>query len=276
MISARQAISGAEGDAAAALGAWLGVTAPGMLITRGLVLGGMIVIPRWTSSVYVAPRTQLIAAVLLALHATGAVLLMRNAVSLRLRVVVGIAGCAADAVACGLIIGADGQLRGPGGALAAVVVGLNVAARGWRGLVLSALALTAGAATAIQGSISPVVAAVPRLSFATILSVDIAYYGAPAVRAASMPTTTTLSVETAFPGAPRQSAEPASFPTTLSVETALGGSAAPANVRSALFLPVLAGGMAALCVGAACNLMRVRRTRTAVAAQMLAASRGVQ
>lgn len=232
------------GGRRAAGAAWVALTAPGALVSCATLTLALLVVPRVTPLVVVAPVAQHVAALLLLLHAavTG-VLVLRPGGSLALLFV---ALLVADAVLCGVLLGA--QRHGPASLLTCAVLVISLEVGGGGAAAVCAIA-AAVAALAAAGWGSDAAVFVP----------------------AAMSFPTTLAVETSFAGAVVV-APVTSLPTTLSVETWMGGVPAFASWEE-LFVPTLALVLAALCLGLATSAWCVRKARTAVAASIVATAR---
>ena len=229
-----------------AVAAWLTLTAPGALVTCAIITFALLLVNELTPLVVVAPAVRRVAA---------AVLLMHSAMTLMLVLLPGrwlLALCflgllASDALLCGLLL--SGDTRGPGPLLASAVVITSLEVGGWLAAAISVAATALGAATAAWWGI-----------------------GGAALLHAAVSFPTTLSIETSFAGHAVTAVQDPSFRTTLSVETWIAGMPAFASAEE-LFVPMLVAVLAALCLGLATSLWRVRRARTAVAASIVAAAR---
>lgn len=221
---------------------WFALTAPGMLLTRSIVMLTLIVAPWVTALVYVAPVVRVTTAALLLLHLVSTRFIVRNSQRPSMR----LAFCgllAIDALLSGVLLGTDPRLGGPAAPLSAVVLAMSFGAAGWFALLLCALATLVTAVTTAWCAVAGPLLLSMTLSFAPTLSLETFVAGAPASTALGVPTA--LSVETVFAGV-------------------------PAIDRGAtLFVPALAIALIALCVGSGASLLRVRRTLSAVASTVV-------
>lgn len=250
--------------------AWLALTAPGILVTRALVVLSLLASPWLTGAVYVAPTVSRLAAALL-IAQVAATLLVSTRHPSGLTAAVWFAGFVVEALLSGVLLG--GELHGAGaGAIAAVVVlAIGVAAAGWPALVIGALCVVGASTAGARLGVAAPVLWVPGLPFSTHLSVETGLAGAAATPPWSFPTR--LSVETLYAGSPAITGTPG-FALTLDVETWYAG--APAvDANSGLLLPALAIALIAICAGMAVNLLRVRKTSDAVTAAMVTAGKWV-
>lgn len=250
--------------------AWLTLTAPGLLLTCGIVALALSIAPALTTAVFVAPVVRTAAVVLLLLHVVSTVLMVWRSRRWPKAILLGLLGI--DALLCGVLAGAERQLLGPAVALVVAGLAVSLAAGGGRALLCGAVVAGIGAGMAILSGTPAPVAFLPRLAFHTALSVEAGFAGVPAVDPTLPSFATTLRVETSFAGASAIDAAVVSLPTRLSVETAFG--VVPARAWSLpLFMPALAVTLVAVCIGAAASLLRLRTARSAVAAAMVAAGR---
>jgi len=250
--------------------AWLVVVAPGMLAVRVFAVGGAMLAP-WWATVAMVPAFRWIAAALLVMHAGITGMLLCTRIPIRGTAALALGGLVVDAVGCGVLIAADGRIYGGGGALALVVIAMSITAGGWRWIPPLILGLVISAGIASRYAVAPLIIS-PMPPFQTILSVDALYDGTRVLTdSATGMAPTSLMIDASFMGISAIAGHH-SFPKLLSVETSLAGIASPSSATAA-FLPLFADGLAALCVGTAYSLLRVRRARAAVAGQMITAGR---
>lgn len=224
--------------------AWLAVTAPGALVTCGIITLALLLVPVITPLVVVSPAVRYGAAALLVLH--GAVIGILALTRGQRMALLFVALLAADALVCGALLGV--QWHGPAPLFACAVVVISLAVGGWLGAAVCIVATAVGVVAATWSGIAGTVLAPAAMSFPT-----------------------TLEVETSFGGA--AVAGPAtSQSTALSVETWIGGMPAFASWEE-LLVPTLVLVLGALYLGLATSLWRVRKARSAVAASIVAAAR---
>ncbi len=218
-----------------ALRAWLVLVAPGLLVTRGGISLAIIIAPLLTRGVHVAVVARVTAAGLLLAQVASTSLMLRRG-GLR-SMAVFVTFLAIDLLLCGIVLGADRQVWN-GAPIAAVALAMTFEVAGWGSAGVGALLLGAGLAAARWLEI-----------------------GAPLVWPDTLMFGTTLSVETSYAGLPVVDAAVRSFPTALHVDTAFDG-ASGLGWTAALLLPAWAIPLAALSIGVAVNVVRVRRART--------------
>lgn len=251
-------------DRGAALAAWLALTAPGALVTCAVITLALVGAHRYMPWIVISPAVRQAAVALLIVHVvvTIAVVLWPGrwwTAFLFLGLL------AADALLCGMLVGAEG--RGPAALLAFGVLVISLEVGGWLGAALSVVAVSSGAVAAIWWGIGCPLVLPAALSFPTALAVETSFAGGAMLSAPVASFPTTLSVETSIVGVPG-----VTFPTGLSVETWMAGMPAFASPGE-LFIPVLSVVLAALCLGLTTSMWRVRRARTAVAASIVSAAR---
>jgi hypothetical protein len=218
-----------------ALRAWLVLVAPGLLVTRGGILLAVIAAPLLTASVRVALVARVTAAGLLLAQVASTRLLLRRRGPRSEGVFVTF--LAIDVLLAGVLLAAEGRLWGAGVPIAVVALAMSFEVAGWASAGVGALLLSAG--------------------FAATRWFEI---GAPLVWPDALMFGTTLSVETSYAGLPVVEAAVRSFPTALHVETSFGGTSG-LGWTATLLLPVWAIALAALSIGVAVNVVRVRRAR---------------
>jgi len=238
--------------AAGSPASWLALTAPGMLVSSAIVTLALIAAPRLVTFVYVAPVVRRTAIVLLlAQSVTTGLLAWKPGRAWLARPFLGLLLLAA--LACGLLVGADPRLFGPGGPITLVVLAMGFEADGWRGLARGALVAGAGAAVAPWcGMVRPMLL-VPALSFPTVVSVDTTFAG---IR---------MFADPSFGGPIAGGTAAVTFPTMLSVETFFRN-APVMGTSGTLFTPALLVAACAVWVGMVVNLWRVHKARAAMAA----------
>jgi hypothetical protein len=268
---ARVASRGHEVRRRHSLAAWVALTAPGLLLPRALVTLGLCV------SVWLAPRLYVAAALPAAAVGVFAVQCLTTVEVMRLpgrwrATRWWLAGLGVDALLAGVLLGSDLQLRAPGVIAGVVVLIVAFSAAGWWGEAAGALLVCAGVLLAVGFEMPPLLAAPPP-GFATTLSVETMFGGQEAVPGAlGLSFATRLSVERSFGGKAALGGGGVSFPSTLSVDTFFAGVPAVTADLGA-FAAGLALALGALCGGLWVNLVRVRYTRAAVVARMVAAGR---
>lgn len=243
---------------------WLRLTAPGTLVTRGIVLGALIGVPSLTASVAVDPTVRLLAGALLLVHA-GGVLRVRRGDAWCTVVAVLLLAC--DGVLCGVLVRGLPELRGPGLPLIGVVLAIGFQTAGWSAALGCFGAVVAGAAAAAWLHIDAPLMLSPRLVFPTTLSVETLFAGVPAVTTAMPSVPTALSADPSFAKALAVTTPVYWLPTTLAVETHFGGVPALGSVAG-LFVPAVAIAVLAVGVGGGLNLRRARRAAHAAAKQL--------
>jgi len=227
-----------------AVAAWLALTAPGALVTCAAITLALVLVPVFTPLVVVSPAVRYGAAALLLLHGAVVGLLVRapgQSMALLFLTLL-----TTDGLLCGGLLHA--QWHGPASLVALAVFVISVDVGGWVAAAISAVATAVGVFAAAWSGIQITVLAGVAMSFPT-----------------------TLSVETSFGGAVVAGPAP-SRSTALSVETWMGGVPAFASWEE-LFVPTLVLVLAALYLGLATSLRRVRKARSAVAASIVAAAR---
>jgi len=230
----------------AALAAWLGLTAPGALVTCAVIVLAVLVANLCTPVVVVTPAARQACVVLLFCHvAMTLALALRPGRWVPAVLFQGLLG--ADALFCGLTI--DTTWHGPAPLFVLAVLVMSLATGGRLTFATSTIAASVGVIVAVWRGIGTTMLTPTPLSFPT-----------------------RMAVETSFAGAPATSIPVASLPTTLSVETWIAGQPAFATTEE-LFVPTLALVLVALCLGLTTTMWRVRRARTAVAAAIVAAAR---
>lgn len=233
-------------DRRKAVAAWCALTAPGVLITCAILTVTLLVVTRVTPLVAVPRAVRNVAATLLVLHAAVTFLLWLKPASWSVAVLF-LGVLATDGLLCGVLLGANHA--GPAPLLAVAVLVMSLEVGGWRAAVSGVVACAVGAGAAVWWGV------------ATTLFL-----------ATGSPFATTLAIETSFAGTVVNAPPVTAYPTLLSVETSFGGVPAFATSEE-LFVPALALVIAALCLGLAMSVWRVRRVRTAVAAAIVAAAR---
>ena len=229
-----------------AFAAWLGLMAPGILLTQALLALALIAAPWLTVSVYVAPGVKLTAVVLLLAQSVTGVWVLRGggwsaAVAFMSVLVV-------EALGAGLLLGVDLQPRSPAMAICVAILVMSVMAGGWLGGLASLLAIAVGVGAGMH----------PGLAGHLLRSGTLLFSAAP-------------SVDTSFANAPPLATTTVSFPTILSVETFYHGSPVAVGASMPLFLPALAIGLLAILIGGGLNVLRGRKAMAAVAAAIVAA-----
>ena len=234
---------------------WLRLTAPGMLVTRGIVLAALIVAPAVTSHVAVDPRVRVVAPALLLAHAAG-VLSVRGGEGFSALISVLLLAC--DGVLCGALVRGLPELRGPGLPLICVVLAIGFQTAGWSAMLGCLGAVVAGVAAGAWLRLDTPLMLSPRLVFPTALSVESLFAGVPTVATATPMFPTVLSAEPSFAKALAVTTPFYWLPTTLSVETYFAGAPAMGSV-AALFMPTVVVAVFAVGLGGGLNLRRVRR-----------------
>jgi hypothetical protein len=225
---------------------------PGMLRSRFIVLTALIVAPWLTPLVYVETTVRIVAGALLGLHLLVALYVMRRPESRWSRRLAAVA-VLADAVGCGVLLGAAVHVYGAGVPLAAVVLVMAFETGGWR-LVRPAFAavLCTAAATLWKGLGTPLILS-PAFLFVSTLNVETRFAGAPAVAVKHPTLATILTVERAFGGELVES-ETLAFPTSLRVDTSFDGLPGVLT-EDAVFVPALGLAILAICVGSGASLI---------------------
>jgi len=247
-VAARRAGGlGASMPSFPALASWLTLTAPGALLTLGLLALMLVAAPWLSGGVHVAARVRFVAAALLILHGvTASLVLRREGQWLAATAVVGL--FAMDALGAGILLGADLRLTSPGVALCLAVLVMSLMAGGATVGTANLLVACAGIIAAQYGGLMPLVVS-PAVSFPTTLSVEPSYANVPALASAGPAFATMLSVEPTYAG---------------HMVLSFGSSAA-------LFLPALAVALVAMCLGLGVNLLWAHKVRGAVDAERDAA-----
>jgi hypothetical protein len=227
-----------------AVAAWLALTAPGALVTCATITLALVLVPVITPLVVVSPAVRYGAGGLLLLHAavTGILVLTPS----QWMALLFLALLAADALLCGALLSA--QWHGPAPLFAFAVVVISLEVGGWVAAAICVVGTAVGVVAATWSGIASMVLVPAAMSFPT-----------------------TLAVETSFGGSVVAGAT-TSQPTALSVETWIGGMPAFASWEE-LLVPTLTLVLAALYLGLATSLWRVRKARSAVAASIMAAAR---
>lgn len=221
---------------------WHALMAPGMLLTRSIVTLTLIVVPWLSASIYVAAGVRAAAAAMLLLHVGSTRVIVRNRQRLAANAFWGVLGI--DAFASGLLLATAPQLRGPAVPLMLVVLAMSFEGGGGWGLLLCTLVMSVTAAAAAWCEVAGPVIVSTALSFSPVLSVETFFAGGPTSGAPGL--STTLSVETLFAGVP------------------------VLDRGAPLFVPALALGLIALCVGGGVSLLRVRSAVSVVGATLAA------
>ncbi len=241
--------------------AWLAVTAPGMLVTRSLVLLALILTPVLTPAVRVEAAARTAAAALLLAHIGSTAQVLRRPGRGTMTILFALLSI--DGLLAGLLAGADPGWRGTAVPFAALSLALSFAAAGGAGLAYGIAVTTLGAGAALwSGMVTPLVFS-PSPTFFTILDVEPRY----GTTIAAIPPlcATALSVEASF-AAVRDANAPACAPATrLSLETLFAGRAAGLS-SAGLFTPTFLLVCGAIAIGSAVSLLRVRAATHLVAA----------
>jgi hypothetical protein len=231
-----------------AVAAWLGVTAPGILLAQALGVLALVAAPWLTMAVYVAPAVKLIAAALLLVQAVTCIFLLRGGG--RAAVVAFMTLLTVEALGAGLLLGVDLHPRSPTTAICLAMLVMSVMAGSWRGGLASVLAIAVGVGLATHpGPAGP-------LFHSAMLELGAA-----------------LGLGTVIPNAPPLATTAVSFPTMLSVETSYGGSPVFVGASAPLFLPALAIALLAVVIGGGLNVLRARKATAAVASAIVATQR---
>jgi hypothetical protein len=235
-----------------ALRTGLALRAPGTLRSRMVVLAALIATPWLTATVHIDAAVRCTAGGLLVLHLWGAWYVRHRADPLR-GGVVAFAQMVADAVGCGVLIGAGDSLWGAGTPLAAVVLVIAFETARAPGMLAAAVVMLAvTAVTYWVNPGSPLILS-PQPTFETTLGVDTTFGGAPAVDAVAKGLPTVLDPDPTFGGA-RVSPAGITFPTTLAVDTSFNGVSALA-VPHGVFVFALGLALLSICVGSGASLI---------------------
>jgi len=251
--------------------AWLMVTAPGMLLTRSLVMLALIGVAWWYELSRDPSRLAAVGAAYLATQAIGTLWMVRRPG--RVSIALCSALLAVDAAIAGLLLGSGLAWYAPGVALAVVAVGLGLEAIGWRGVLLSgcvSVAITAALAWSGFTSVSPTRVPPP------VLSVEQSFAGVRVESGEGSSFAGALSVETSFAGTPVFTAAVRRLSPVLSVERSYNGVVAEARAPialSELLLFSLLAAVLAVVAGNLLSLVRSRRAQTDVAHALVAAGR---
>jgi hypothetical protein len=253
------------------IAAWLVVTAPGMLLTRSLVMLALIGVA-WVNELSRDPyRLGAVGAGYLATQAIGTFRVVRRPG----RVSIALCGAllAIDAAIAGLLFGSGLAWCAPGVACAVVAVGLGFEAIGWRGVLLSGCVSAAMAgAVAWSGFTS----SAPAQVRSPVLRVERSFAGIRIESSQGSSIASVLSVETSFAGTPVGAAAARRFSPALRVERSFNGVVVEAHepvVGSVFMLPSLLAAALALVAGNMLSLVRSRRAQTDVAHAMVRAGR---
>lgn len=256
-----------------AAAAWLALTAPGSVLARCLFTLALLILPTVSAMFYVATAIRIAAGMLLLVQISTTVVVVRRPAYWP-AALAWLVGLLADAVLCGILIGADPQWSGPGVALVPIILAISFAAQGGGAMLRACAALGLGAAIAFASGMGPSVLLLSSVPPAqrTVLSVETHFVGHHATGAPREAFTSQLSVETSFAGRSVQWSVPPAFPISLEVETSFAGVPVFGS-SAALFLPVLAVFFVALCVGTFINLLRIGKSRDSLIAEMMRAGR---
>jgi hypothetical protein len=265
-----EAVAQAEGAAEAPLSdstgarvaSWLALTAPGVLLSWGLVLLALIVVPLLTPLVYAEAAVRWGAALLLLAHIVSAVLMLRRpggAVA-----TIWCALLATEAVLCGVVMSAQPQLRGLGVPVGVVALAVGTEAGGWLGVMLCAWAVAVGAAVGVWLDVGTPLVFVPAPVFSSVLSVETRFgeWALGQWTGGSDVTSGPMAVSAArlLADVLATAGSEAAFPSQLTVETSFAG-ASGMHATGPLFVPALALALVAVGAGAAVNLVRARGVR---------------
>jgi hypothetical protein len=250
-----------------ATAAWLAVTAPGALVTCGMLALGLNIGPLLVPGLVVGETARTAAAGVLALQAVATLVASRGSWG----GTAALLGCLAiHAALCAVAAATQPWAPSPVLLIAVLIVSLESA--GWLGAAVTMAGAALGLAAALWGGMTYAAFFEPSTSFPTTLEVDTAFAGAVVLAPAAPAFATTLTVEPTFAGRLVAGAADATFPVALAVETSLAG--APAVIPpQELLIPALTLALVALSLGLATSWFWVRRARSAVAASILAAAR---
>lgn len=255
------------GGAAHGVEVWLALTAPGMLVTRSVVLLALVLTPSLTTRIYVDAVARTAGAALLLAHIGSTRRVVRRPE--RWSTTIFLTLLAIDGLLAGVVAGADLEWRGASVPIVAVALALGFETAGWPGLACCAAAAAFGVGAAARSGIGALLMFSPALASSTTLDVETLFAGVTTVAAAVPLCAPALSVEPTFAGALVADAPVCAPATTLSVETRFTGHPAIGS-RADLFLPMLVLVFGAIAVGGAVSLLRVRSARKAVATQGVA------
>lgn len=220
-----------------AFASWLALTAPGALLTLAL-LGLILVAGPWVSGeLRVDALVRACAGALLLLHAGTASAVLKPG-GQRWAAAAVLALLAADALGAGVLWGADLRMDSPAMVFCVAVAAMSAMVGGAAVGVASLLTAGVGVGTAQAVGLLPLVVA-PAVWFPTTLSVETSFANVPAFASVAPAFTTMLSVETTYAGR---------------LVSSVGSSAA-------LFMPVVAIVLVAICLGVGVNLAWGRKVR---------------
>jgi hypothetical protein len=233
--------------------AWLAHRSAGMLRTRVAILLGLALAPWLTTAIYVEPVVRGVAVLLTILHAACALYLQTVPDDRRARSVAR-SEVAADALGCGILLGATGSIWGAALPLAVVALVLAREAGGSRLLLgASVVMLACAGATAWRGVGTTLVMA-PRLVIPTMLGIETSFGNGRPAASISAPLPTLLDVDETFAGEAATPAAPVAFASTLRVDTTFRGVSAFQEPER-LFVPALGLATFAICIGSGASLI---------------------
>jgi hypothetical protein len=244
---------------------WFALLAPGLLVTRSIVLVALLGAAAMLSWVRVEANVRIVVVLLLALHTAGTLCIVRSRDDAFVMAATA-SSLALDALLCGWLAGAAGQLWSPALplALAVLVIGFLLA-RSSGAIATAALLIVAASLTIWSQPGTPLLWS-PLLRLDTTLIPETVYAGEQALAGAPAPLATVLDSESWFAGGIVVEGSGHGFPTALSVDTSFAG--APAfTSQTPLLAPAFLIAVVALAAGGATHLLRLRRTRSAVAAR---------